>query len=150
LVKVMEEAKGTVTDALPDIENSSGQIEELVKTMKSQKTNLRMLEKQLNVTSRERDAVLMRMGALQRDVSDIEALLDIVEKSRDLVSQNDDDYYEKINKANSCIQVNPSWRPMSVPSGFRCSSSTRSSRLAADSLLLLGKSAVGSSQCSRN
>ncbi len=106
LVRILDEAKGTLSGIFPDMDQTSGQVDDLTKTVKTHKTNLRLLEKQLSVTSRERDAVLRRMESLQRDVNDIENLLEIVEKSRGLVSSGDDESYaDKIQKANSCIQV---------------------------------------------
>lgn len=108
-MNVLGEAKGTVEGVLPNVTETIHQMDGLTREVKTHKTNLRLMEKQLTVTSRERDAVLQRMEALQRDVNDIESLLDIVEKSRDLVSQTEnEDYSDKILKANSCIQVFPS------------------------------------------
>lgn len=106
LMNVLGEAKGTLEGVLPRTEETSGQIDSLNKAVKSHRSSLRLMEKQLNVTSRERDAVLRRMEALQRDVNDIESLLEIVEKSKDLVFNSDnEDYADKVIKADSCIQV---------------------------------------------
>jgi len=106
LMNILGEAKGTLEGVLPETEVTSGQIDSLNRVVKNHRSSLRLMEKQLNVTSRERDAVLRRMEALQRDVDDIESLLEIVEKSKDLVFNSEkEDYSDKIIKADSCIQV---------------------------------------------
>ena len=103
---MVDEASNAFSGVFPDLAETSGNIDDLNKSVKEHKTSLRLMENQLSVTSRERDAVLRRMEALQRDVNDIESLLDIVEKSRELVAASDsNDYAEKTLKANSCIQV---------------------------------------------
>lgn len=95
-----------MTGLNPDMEEVNGHVNELSQEIQTYKTSLRLLENQLVSTSRERDAVVRRMEVLMKDVHDMECVLQVAQKSQDLiVGSENESFAEKIKKTDTCIQV---------------------------------------------
>lgn len=106
LERDLEEAQTFLTGLNPDMEEVNGHVNELSKEIQTYKTSLRLLENQLVSTSRERDAVVRRMEVLMKDVHDMECVLQVAQKSQELiVGSENESFADKIKKTDACIQV---------------------------------------------
>lgn len=105
-MKTLESAKLSFAGMNPDLEEAHGHVNELTSEIQTYKTSLRLMENQLVMTSRERDAIVRRMEVLMRDIHDMECVLDVAQKSQELISgTRNEAFSDKINKTDDCIQV---------------------------------------------
>eukprot|EP00210_Caulerpa_lentillifera_P009087 g8669.t1 len=106
LLRDLEEAKIFLSGINPEIEEADGHVNELTNEIQTYKTSLRLLENQLVSTSRERDAVVRRMEALIKDVHDMECVLEVAQKSQELIVASENEAFaDKIKKTDACIQA---------------------------------------------
>lgn len=105
-MKTLESAKLSFSGMNPDLEEAHGHVNELTSEIHTYKTSLRLMENQLVMTSRERDAIVRRMEVLMRDIHDMECVLDVAQKSQELISGTENKAFsDKINKTDECIEV---------------------------------------------
>eukprot|EP00210_Caulerpa_lentillifera_P001069 g1031.t1 len=105
LMRTLESAKGSFSAMNPEIEEVNGHVNELSNEIQTYRTSLRLMENQLVLTTRERDAVVRRMDILIRDVHDMECVLDVAQQSQELIVGSENEAFaEKIKKTDNCIQ----------------------------------------------